>query len=108
MLRPELADDLPVVTANRSSFNSHPEPAPQWSDAMAGVDDGPRQLLIRTERDEGDRVRLTVQMSRWPRAHVVDKLFQPFTRLRVSGMGIGLSRQRSIIESMVVVCGRTE
>jgi len=28
---------------------------------MSGVDDRPRQLVIRTERDEGDRVLLTVQ-----------------------------------------------
>ena len=28
------------------------------SDAMSTVDDRPRELLIRTERDEGDQVRL--------------------------------------------------
>jgi C4-dicarboxylate-specific signal transduction histidine kinase len=31
------------------------------SEAMRGVEDRPRKLLIRTEREEGDRVRLSVQ-----------------------------------------------
>jgi C4-dicarboxylate-specific signal transduction histidine kinase len=34
------------------------------SDATGAVDDRPRQLLIRTERDERDHVRLTVQDAR--------------------------------------------
>jgi PAS domain S-box-containing protein len=100
MLRAELADNLPLVTANRVQLqqvilnllrNS--------SDAMAGVDDGPRQLLIRTERDEGDRVRLTVQdVGVGLEAQVMDKLFQAFYTTKSSGMGIGLSVSRSIIE----------
>ena len=66
---------------------------------MAGVDDGRRQLLIRTARDDGDRVRLTVQdVGVGLEAHVMDKLFQAFYTTKSSGMGIGLSVSRSIIE----------
>jgi PAS domain S-box-containing protein len=70
------------------------------SDAMSAVDDRPRQLLIRTERDEGDRVRLMVQdagLGFDPQA--ADRLFESFYTTKNDGMGIGLSVSRSIIES---------
>src|SRR6266850_731613 len=100
MLRPELADDLPLVTANRVQLQQVIlNLLRNASDAMAGIDDGPRQLLIRTERDEGDRVRLTVQdVGVGLEPHVMDKLFQAFFTTKSSGMGIGLSVSRSIIE----------
>ena len=63
---------------------------------MSGVDDRPRQLVIRTERDEGDRVRLA-GVGVEPQA--VDKLFESFYTTKSGGMGIGLSVSRSIIES---------
>jgi C4-dicarboxylate-specific signal transduction histidine kinase len=100
MLRTELADDLPLITANRVQLQQVIlNLLRNASDAMAGVDDGPRQLLIRTERDEGDRVRLTVQdVGVGLEPHVMDKLFQAFFTTKSSGMGIGLSVSRSIIE----------
>jgi len=67
---------------------------------MSDVNDRPRQLVIRTERDEGDCVRLTVQdagVGVEPQG--VDKLFEAFYTTKSSGMGIGLSVSRSIIES---------
>src|SRR6266850_1287649 len=100
MLRTELADDLPLITANRVQLQQVIlNLLRNASDAMAGVDDGRRQLLIRTACDDGDRVRLTVQdvgVGLDPR--VVDKLFQAFYTTKSNGMGIGLSVSRSIIE----------
>ena len=61
ILQQELADDLPPVTGDRVQLQQVIlNLLRNASDAMSGVDDRPRQLLIRTERDEGDHVRLTV------------------------------------------------
>jgi len=99
-LRPELADDLPPVTANRIQLQQVILNLLRNAvDAMANIDDGPRQVLIRTERDDGDRVRLTVRDAGVGlEPHVMDKLFQAFYTTKSSGMGIGLSISRSIIE----------
>jgi signal transduction histidine kinase len=69
------------------------------SDAMSGIEDRPRQLVIKSERASGG-VRLTVQdagVGIQPEA--VSKLFDPFYTTKGSAMGIGLSVSRSIIES---------
>ena len=66
---------------------------------MSEVDGRPRELVIRTAPDEGDRVRLTVQdagVGFGP--HDVDKIFEVFYTTKQGGMGIGLSVSRSIIE----------
>jgi signal transduction histidine kinase len=101
LLRPELADDLPPVTGDRIQLQQVIlNLIRNGSDAMSSVDDRPRQLLIRTERDESDRVSLTVQDSGTgfdPQA--VDRLFEGFYTTKNDGMGIGLSVSRSIIES---------
>ena len=101
ILWPELADDLPPVTGDRVQLQQVIlNLIRNGSDAMSSVEDRPRQLLIRTERDEGDRVRLTVQDAGTgfdPQA--VDRLFEGFYTTKNDGMGIGLSVSRSIIES---------
>ena len=67
---------------------------------MSGVEDRPRQLVIRTARDAGDRVRLSVKdagVGLDPRG--MGELFEPFYTTKSGGMGIGLSVSRSIIEN---------
>ena len=60
ILQSELADDLPSITGDRVQLQQVIlNLLRNASDAMAGVDDRPRQLLIRTEREDGDRVRVT-------------------------------------------------
>ncbi len=101
ILQPELADDLPLVTGDRVQLQQVIlNLLLNASDAMNGVDDRPRQMVIRTEPDEGDRVRLAVQdagVGLDPQN--VDKLFEAFYTTKSGGMGIGLSVSRSIIES---------
>jgi signal transduction histidine kinase len=100
-LRAELADDLPPVTGDRVQLQQVIlNLLLNASDAMSGVDDRPRQLVIRTERDEDDRVRLSVQdtgVGLEPQG--VERLFEAFYTTKSGGMGIGLSVSRSIIES---------
>jgi PAS domain S-box-containing protein len=100
MLCPELADDLPFITGDRVQLQQVIlNLLRNGSDAMSTVEDRPRQLVIRTERDDGDRVRLTVQdagIGFDPRA--ADRLFDAFYTTKGDGMGIGLSVSRSIIE----------
>jgi PAS domain S-box-containing protein len=70
------------------------------SDAMSGVDDRPRQLVIRTERDGEDRVRLSVRdigIGFEPQG--AERLFDAFYTTKSGGMGIGLWVSRSIVES---------
>ncbi len=101
ILQQELADNLPLVTGDRVQIQQVIlNLVLNASDAMSGVEDRPRELMIRTERQEDDGVRLTVQdagIGVDPQA--VDKLFEAFHTTKSSGMGIGLSVSRSIVES---------
>jgi PAS domain S-box-containing protein len=100
ILRPELARDLPLVTGDRVQLQQVIlNLLRNASDAMSTVDDRPRDLLIRTESDDNDRVRLSVSdvgIGFEPQA--ADKLFDAFYTTKNEGMGIGLSVSRSIIE----------
>jgi PAS domain S-box-containing protein len=98
--RPELADGLPRVTGDRLQLQQVIlNLLLNASDAMSGVHDRPRQLVIRTGLDEGDRVRLTVQdagVGFDPRD--ADRLFEAFYTTKIDATGVGLSVSRSIIE----------
>jgi signal transduction histidine kinase len=67
---------------------------------MAGISDGSRQLLIVTKKDASDAVLVTVQDS-GPglRLDSLDNLFDAFYTTKPSGMGMGLSICRSIVEA---------
>ncbi len=70
------------------------------TDAMRGVEDRPRQLLVETALEAENRIRLSVRDSGVgvdPRN--LDKLFDAFYTTKSDGMGIGLAISRSIIES---------
>jgi C4-dicarboxylate-specific signal transduction histidine kinase len=70
------------------------------SEAMTGIEDRPRAILIRTESDAGNRVRLSVQDAGVGfELTDAELLFEPFYTTKSGGMGIGLSVSRSIIES---------
>ena len=100
VVRSELADDLPPVAGDRVQLQQVIlNLLLNAADAMSGIDDRPRQVAIRTQRDEGDAVRLSVQdlgVGLDPQS--MDKLFEAFYTTKSNGMGIGLSVSRSIIE----------
>jgi PAS domain S-box-containing protein len=101
ILRLELAEDLPLVTGDRVQLQQVIlNLVLNASEAMSTVDDHPRELLIRTNRDEDDRVRLTVKDAGVGFSpHAADRLFESFYTTKNDGMGIGLSVSRSIVES---------
>jgi len=101
ILRWELASDLPPVIGDRVQLQQVIlNLLRNATDAMSGVTDRPKQLVIRTDCEEQDRVRLTVQDTGMGLdVQSIDKLFQAFYTTKRSGMGIGLSISRSIIEN---------
>lgn len=70
------------------------------SDAMIGIDNRPRRMVVKTERDTDDTARLTVQDAGVGfNSQELHKIFDAFFTTKDSGMGIGLSVSRSIIEN---------
>lgn len=100
ILRSELAHDLPLVTGDRVQLQQVIlNLLRNASDAMSTVDDRPRNLLIRTEREESDRARFSVTDAGVGfDAQTMHNLFEAFYTTKTDGMGIGLSVSRSIIE----------
>lgn len=100
-LRQELAKDLPPAVGDRIQLQQVIlNLIRNAADAMSTIDDRPREMLIRTARDEGNRVCLSVKDSGVGYTpEVANKIFQPFYTTKSDGMGIGLSVSRSIIEA---------
>jgi PAS domain S-box-containing protein len=98
-LRMDCTDELPGLSADRVQLQQVIlNLLLNASDAMAGVDDRPRVLAIRTAR-EGESVRLSVRDTGVGfAAEDAERLFEPFYTTKSSGMGIGLSVSRAIIE----------
>jgi signal transduction histidine kinase len=68
--------------------------------AMAPVTGRPRELTIRSEMHDRDRVRLTVQDTGVGiAAKHRDELFSAFFTTKPGGMGMGLTISRSIVEA---------
>jgi PAS domain S-box-containing protein len=101
ILKSEFADGLPLVTGDRIQLQQVIlNLVRNASDAMGSVDDRPRELVIRTEQEGGDRVRLSVKDAGLGfTGEVADKLFQAFYTTKNDGMGIGLHVSQSIIEA---------
>jgi FixJ family two-component response regulator/signal transduction histidine kinase len=99
-LQTELAHDLPAVVGDRVQLQQVIlNLLRNASDAMVDVEDRQRQLLIRSEREDGDRVRLSVRDAGvGVDPEKMSKLFDAFHTTKSDGMGIGLSVSRSIIE----------
>jgi len=102
VLRQELAEDLPRVLGDRIQVQQVIlNLIRNGSDAMSAVDDRPRELLIKTELDEGSRVLLSVKDTGVGfDSQSEEKLFEAFYTTKADGMGIGLSLSRSIMESL--------
>src|SRR4051794_239925 len=69
-------------------------------EAMRGVDERPRELVITTRNIDLDEVQVSVEDS-GPGidANTAGTIFNPFYTTKASGMGMGLSICRSILEN---------
>jgi C4-dicarboxylate-specific signal transduction histidine kinase len=100
IVQSELADDLPPITGDRVQLQQVLlNLVRNASDAMVSVEDRQRQLMIRTESEGSDHVRVTVRDAGVGiERHSMDKLFDAFYTTKSGGMGMGLSVSRSIVE----------
>jgi signal transduction histidine kinase len=100
ILQADLASDLPAVAGDRVQLQQVIlNLLLNAAEAMSDINDRPRQLTIRTERDADDRVRLGVRDTGIGfNPQDVERLFDAFYTTKNGGMGMGLSVSRSIIE----------
>ena len=69
-------------------------------EAMTGVSDRPRRLVIRSQMQDVDQVRVSVEDSGiGVKAEIMGRLFEPFFTTRSQGIGMGLPISRSIVEA---------
>jgi PAS domain S-box-containing protein len=104
-LRMELAPALPMVLADRIQLQQVMiNLVMNGIEAMQPVRDRPRELVIRSRRDETQQVLVSVtDCGVGISAENADRLFDAFFTTKSSGMGMGLSICRSIVEAH---CGR--
>ena len=69
-------------------------------EAMKTVEERPRDLVIRTQNDEADQVRVTVQDSGVGLdLQSIERIFDAFYTTKEGGMGMGLPISRSIVQN---------
>jgi predicted ATPase/signal transduction histidine kinase len=99
-LRMEQAGPLPVILADKVQLQQVIlNLVINGIEAMQSITDRPRELVIRSEQDDARKVRVTVtDCGVGFSADSANQLFDAFFTTKSSGMGMGLSICRSIIE----------
>jgi C4-dicarboxylate-specific signal transduction histidine kinase len=99
-VRTELAADLPQVLGDRVQLQQVVlNLFLNGLDAMQAVAERRRELVISTQREANDRVRVAVQDSgSGIDPQLVNRMFEAFYTTKRGGMGMGLSISRSIVE----------
>jgi PAS domain S-box-containing protein len=97
----ELADSLPTVRGDRVELQQVIlNLVMNGIEAMQSVEDRPRELVIRSRQDEEQLVLVSVtDCGVGISAENADRLFNAFFTTKSSGMGMGLSICRSIMEA---------
>src|SRR6266446_5050671 len=100
-LRTELAPALPMILADRVQLQQVIiNLMMNGIEAMQSVTDRPRELLIRSRQDETQHVLVSVtDCGVGISAENADRLFNAFFTTKSTGMGMGLSICRSIMEA---------
>jgi PAS domain S-box-containing protein len=100
-LRTELATNLSPVMGDRVQLQQVlMNLILNGIEAASPVEDRPRDLIIKTERSEGDQVRVAVQDSGIGFEPMnAERMFDAFHTTKSGGLGMGLSISRSIVEN---------
>jgi PAS domain S-box-containing protein len=100
--RIELAPDLPMILGDRVQLQQVViNLVMNGIEAMQSVTDRPREMVIRSGQDDTRRVLVSVtDCGVGISARDADRLFDAFFTTKCSGMGMGLSICRSIVESL--------
>jgi signal transduction histidine kinase len=100
-VRTQLAEGLPLIQADRVQLQQVIlNLIINAVEAMSGIGEGPRELLISTGRSASNGILVSLRDS-GPGLDPknVDRLFEAFYTTKAEGMGIGLSICHSIIEA---------
>jgi PAS domain S-box-containing protein len=96
----QLAIDLPFVLADRVQLQQVLlNLVMNGIEAMAAVTNRPRLLWVQSRIDESGNVLVAVSDSGTGFDSEADRVFAPFFTTKASGMGMGLSISRSLVES---------
>ncbi len=100
-LRTRLGDELPLILGDRIQLQQVVlNLMINAIEAMSGISDAPRELLISSAKDDSQSVLVAVRDS-GPGLHPgsLDRLFHAFYTTKPQGMGMGLTISRSIVEA---------
>lgn len=100
-IRTEFADDLSPVSGDQVQLQQVAlNLAMNALDAMSDVRERARELVIRTRNMDADQVHVIVEDSGVGLdPDTLQKVFEPFFTTKATGMGMGLSISRSILQS---------
>jgi signal transduction histidine kinase len=100
-LRSDLSDNLPPIVGDQVQLQQVIlNLIMNAKDAMTAVPKGSRELIINTERGPPDTVLVAVRDSGPPIDFAkIDEMFEAFYSTKPTGMGLGLTISRSIIEA---------
>jgi PAS domain S-box-containing protein len=97
----QLSDDVPLIFADRVQLQQVILNLMMNAiEAMSGVGEGPRELLVRSDTDESRSVVVSV-LDSGPGLdpNSLDRLFDAFYTSKPQGLGMGLAISRSLVEA---------